>query len=89
MIDDHALRIDQAVERLKADLAAWEMGGVCMSRGDDIRLLLSERAELLAAVERMRVALEGIAKSPTQWDDPEPWELRDIARAALTTGEGN
>ena len=51
----------------------------------DLRLLLSERAELLATVERMRGALERIAQ-------PEYGigfnRLRGIARAALTTGEG-
>lgn len=50
-----------------------------------ILALLSERAELLAAVERMRGALERIAQ-------PEYGigfnRLRGIARAALTTGEG-
>ncbi len=46
---------------------------------------LSERAELLAAVERMRVALERIA-------DPRnihfAGDAQVVARAALTTGEG-
>ena len=62
---------------------------------DDLRLLLSERAELLATVERMRGRLERLASSeafdlPQAIDGPLAQELRmrlDYARAALTTGE--
>jgi hypothetical protein len=53
--------LEQAVEQMEADLALAENGenqwltvSVCT---DDLRILLSERAELLATVERMRSAL--------------------------------
>ena len=60
-----------------------------------ILALLSERAELLAAVERMRGTIERLASSeafdvPQAIDGPLAQELRmrlDYARAALTTGE--
>ena len=63
----------------------------------DLRALLSERAELLATVERMRGALERIADEGSPFDHTgEPLHVRiskDLsrriseARAALTTGE--
>ena len=78
--------LERAVERLTADLTAnhaMTLGGAVV-RTSDLRLLLCERAELLAAVERMRGALERIAQ-------PEYGigfnRLRGIARAALNTGE--
>ena len=49
----------------------------------DLRLLLSERAELLATVERMRGGLESIAASYAPGH-----RVEELARAALTTGEG-
>lgn len=57
---------------------------------EDLRLLLSERAELLATVERMRGGLEKIASGlPETRAVHRLSEARDIARAALTTGEAN
>ena len=53
-------------------------------RTDDLRLLLSERAELLATVERMRGGLESIAAYY-----PPGHRVEELARAALTTGEAN
>ena len=55
----------------------------------DLRALLSERAELLAAVERMRGTLEEADRRLSRPD----WTVqRDVTRmairAALTTGEG-
>lgn len=66
--------LERAVERLKADLTAnhaTTLGGAVV-RTSDLRLLLSERAELLAAVERMRGALEGFVEgiecAPISWE---------------------
>lgn len=75
------------LERL-AEARARLLGLVCAADECEVHCafdrLLSERAELLAAVERMRKALERIAQ-------PEYGigfnRLRGIARAALTTGE--
>jgi hypothetical protein len=64
----------------------------------DLRLLLSERAELLATVERMRAGLETISKRAGQlFERSEKLRSNDAravrriadaaARAALTTGE--
>ena len=68
----------------------------------DLRLLLSERADLLAAVEKMRGALKPFALAADNMDGDEPDSLfiydspesamidyADLrrARAALTTGE--
>jgi hypothetical protein len=47
-----------------------------------ILAILSERAELLAAVERMRAGLESIAAYY-----PPGHRIEELARAALTTGE--
>ena len=65
--------LERAVERL-TEMAAWTARGysgaersvmlatsVAAEHSADLRLLLSERAELLAAVERMRGALEPFA----------------------------
>ena len=54
--------LQRAVERLTADLTAnhaMTPGGAVV-RTSDLRLLLSERAELLATVERMRDKVEGL-----------------------------
>ena len=66
--------LQRAVERLTADLTAnhaMTLGGAVV-RTSDLRLLLSERAELLAAVERMRGALEGFVEgiecAPISWE---------------------
>ena len=59
----------------------------------DLRLLLSERAELLAAVERMQNLLEQMADllqiANRSTDRPSGYVSRIViaARAALTTGE--
>lgn len=52
----------------------------------DLRLLLSERAELLAAVERMRVALEPFAKAATLFDTGE-YMNRDASIYGPAAGE--
>ena len=93
--------LERAVERLTADLTAnhaMTLGGAVV-RTSDLRALLSERAELLAAVERMRGALEPFAACADTYADYTPdeaftdstdgltiGECRQ-ARAALTTGE--
>ena len=82
--------LERAVERLTSRLDDDEHHWSIDPREDwmldasvfDLRLLLSERAELLAAVERMRGAL---GKITTNYG---PGHLaHQIARAALTTGE--
>ena len=96
--------VQRAVKRLtKAakEPAAWS-NYHSEARTDDLRLLLSERAELLATVERMRGALEPFALAADNMDGDEPDSLfiydspestmidyADLrrARAALTTGE--
>ena len=64
---------------------------------ETVLALLSERAELLAAVERMRGALDTISEGHDAGRHdglPEDYPAHDadtmfaIARAALTTGEG-
>jgi len=65
--------LQRAVERLTADLTAnhaMTLGGAVV-RTSDLRLLLSERAELLANVERMR-AVESSQK-------PVPMTAQDLA----------
>ena len=83
--------LERAVERLTADLTAnhaMTLGGAVV-RTSDLRLLLCERAELLAAVERMRGEMAGMEPRLRRW---EPRVLLDlcVARgrpfgAALTT----
>ena len=74
-------RLNRAVERLSGGMGKYGFANVY---NDDVQLLLSERAELLATVERLRVALERIA-------DPRnihfAGDAQVVARAALTTGE--
>jgi hypothetical protein len=78
--------LQRAVERLKKAVVFAE--GASLVDHEDIDLLLSERAELLAAVERMRGALEKIASGlPETRAVHRLSEARAIARAALTTGE--
>ena len=96
-------KMKRAVKRLtKAakEPAAWS-NYHSEARTDDLRLLLSERAELLAAVERMRGGLETISKRAGQlFERSEKLRANDAravrriadfadaeARAALTTGE--
>ena len=80
--------VQQAVQRLTEEArvaveCSWPWSVVLPS---DLRLLLSERAELLATVERMRGGLEKIA-SHNQPSHAGFDHARQIARAALTTGE--
>ena len=51
-------RLNRAVERLSSGMGKYGFANVY---NDDVQLLLSERAELLATVERMRGALESAA----------------------------
>jgi len=51
-------RLNRAVERLSGGMGKYGFANVY---NDDVQLLLSERAELLATVERMRAALEPFA----------------------------
>ena len=79
--------VQRAVERLTAALNADHaktLGGAVV-RTFDLRLLLSERAELLAAVERMRDLLLCITTTPS--DEFDAVVVADRIRAALTTGE--
>ena len=83
--------LERAVDRLEKamKIADQYAAGVWFGEGNDgfvsfatILAILSERAELLAAVERMRGGLEKIT---TNYG---PGHLaHQIARAALTTGE--
>jgi predicted RNA-binding protein len=92
--------LERAVEHLAA--VARSMSGdftritfpeeVAVKTADAIRALLTERAELLATVERMRGALEFYAFEHAFPSDG-PWgvnsdDFGEVARAALTTGEG-
>jgi hypothetical protein len=78
--------LQRAVERLKAGLRA-DVGTAIVS-DRDLRLLLSERAELLATVEKMRGALTEIVNlCPATCETSDAHSMADIARAALTTGE--
>ena len=95
--------LERAVERLNDDLRLnrpARLGTVVVS-ASDLRLLLSERAELLATVERLETALiqkadEGMlvletlaALSPNHAHRhvKEGLAMARQARAALTTGE--
>lgn len=98
--------LERAVERLNV-MTDWFMTpsdhrpapSNMMRVSANLRLLLSERAELLAAVERMRGALEPFAACADTYADYTPDEaFTDStdgltvgecrrARAALTTGE--
>ena len=85
--------LQRAVERL-SEMTDWTARGnpgsevSVMMASNVLRLLLSERAELLATVERMRGGLEKIASGlPETRAVHRLSEARAIARAALTTGE--
>lgn len=54
--------LERAVERLNGDLLYAGDAQLAVTRTPDLRFLLSERAELLAVVERMRVALQPFAE---------------------------
>jgi hypothetical protein len=75
--------LQRAVERLKKAVVFAE--GASLVDHEDIDLLLSERAELLAAVERMRDLLLCIATTPS--DEFDAVVVADRIRADLTTGE--
>ena len=84
-------RLNRAVERLSGVRGKYGFANVY---NDDLRLLLSERAELLATVERMRGALEAFI-TYVENDATEGVSIMldydtavTKARAALTTGEG-
>ena len=93
--------LQRATERLEAGLYAAPGTAIVSDR--DLRLLLSERAELLATVERLETALiekadEGMlvletlaALSPNNAHRhvKEGLAMARQARAALTTGEAN
>lgn len=74
---DELNRVWRVVEAIPAinDLSA-------QYQNDIAEAILSERAELLAAVERMRGGLEKIAAYY-----PPGHRVEELARAALTTGE--
>ncbi len=86
--------LQRAVERLKKAVVFAE--GASLVDHEDIDFLLSERAELLAAMERMRGALidliEHAEECMARLDYHDAGMLGDEpvkrARAALTTGEG-
>ena len=91
-------RLNRAVERLSGGMGKYGFANVY---NDDVQLLLSERAELLATVERLETALiqkadEGMlvletlaALSPNHAHRhvKEGLVMARQARAALTTGE--
>ena len=83
--------LERAVERLTADLTAnhaMTLGGAVV-RTSDLRLLLSERAELLAAVERMRGEMAGMEARLRRWEPRPSTDMSQILTgAAFTTGEG-
>ena len=89
--------LERAVERAteEARLATECSWTWAILRPSDLRALLSERAELLAAVERMRGALIFYADHPPVFPPSDgPWgvgitDFGQRARAALTTGEAN
>ena len=91
-------RLHRAVERLSGGIGKYGFANVY---NDDLRLLLSERAELLATVGRLRGAalalyMAGHWSCDRPADEAALWTaLRDAldlapgtaTRAALTTGE--
>ena len=82
-------RLNRAVERLSSGMGKYGFANVY---NDDVQLLLSERTELLATVERMRhelvTACMHIEISPGPCEDRAKRIVQNI-RAALTTGEAN
>ena len=87
--------LERAVERLADVEAVLRLGQGGIARGtgyarrvaSDLRALLSERAELLAAVERMRGALRLALPYVEDASDSASPADQEIVRAALTTGE--
>jgi hypothetical protein len=74
--------LQRAVERLKKAVVFAE--GASLVDHEDIDLLLSERAELLATVERVRGALESAAETLDHVDDA----LMDMAEAGAVPAVG-
>ena len=88
-------RLNRAVERLSSGMGKYGFANVY---NDDVQLLLSERAELLADVERMRGGLTNAAAALGKAAEIFGGYGHNItarvmsmeaqeARAALTTGE--
>lgn len=86
-------RLNRAVERLSGGMGKYGFANVY---NDDVQLLLSERAELLATVERLRGVLETkLLEAKINCDGSEVSvayadgviDTYNAARAALTTGE--
>ena len=84
---------EQAVELILRNLfkaETWNLSSTSV-RNSDLRAILTERAELLAAVERMRGALIFYADQPPVYPPSfGPWGVGSTdfghrARAALTT----
>lgn len=104
MTNEELARAVERVAQMATDLEEFEYLNPPRAQAScDLRALLSERAELLASVERMRGALEPFALAADNMDGDEPDSLfiydspesamidyADLrrARAALTTGEG-
>ena len=89
--------LERAVDRLEKamKIADQYAAGVWFGEGNDgfvsfatILAILSERAELLANVERMRGALTEIVNlCPATCETTAAHSMADIARAALPTGK--
>ena len=89
--------LERAVERLADVEAVLRLGQGGIARGtgyarrvaSDLRALLSERAELLAAVERMRGEMAGMEARLRRWEPRPSTDMSQILTgAAFTTGEG-
>ena len=81
-------RLNRAVERLKGGMGKYGFANVY---NDDVQLLLSERAELLDTVEKMRGALEAAQSFIADGglaEDAVGASIYHQVTAALTTGEG-
>lgn len=77
-------RLNRAVERLSGGMGKYGFADVY---NDDVQLLLSERAKLLATVERMRPLLIECLSDYGHRDFTDRYGMADRIRAALTTGE--
>ena len=82
-------KLQRAVKRVTEaakEPAAWS-NHHSEARTEDLRLLLSERAELLATVERMRPVLIECLNVYGHRNFTDRYGMADRIRAALTTGE--
>ena len=87
--------LERAVERLADVEAVLRLGQGGIARGtgyarrvaSDLRALLSERAELLAAVERMRGEMAGMEARLRRWE-PVLKAAREYAAKATATEQG-